>query len=123
MVEEAWQAPELSHEFDDELHLRESDTTDPASSLLRNNQKQLIAEAMERLPVEFREVMVLRELEEPSYKEIAAVAGIPVGTVMSRRARARKKLQASISDEQFFRTTRSVSAYMAASNERAEVLS
>jgi DNA-directed RNA polymerase specialized sigma24 family protein len=46
------------------LYLRESDTPDAESSLLRNNQKQLIAEAIEQLPVEFREVMVLRELEE-----------------------------------------------------------
>jgi RNA polymerase sigma-70 factor (ECF subfamily) len=45
------------------------------------------------LPTEFREVIVLRELEELSYKEIAQVAGIPVGTVMSRLARGRERLQ------------------------------
>jgi RNA polymerase sigma factor (sigma-70 family) len=45
------------------------------------------------LPAEFREVIVLRELEELSYKEIALVVGVPLGTVMSRLARARKQLQ------------------------------
>ena len=55
--------------------------------------KQFLNEALERLPLEFREVIVLRELEGLSYKEIAELAGIPVGTVMSRLARARKRLQ------------------------------
>ena len=48
---------------------------------------------MEELPVEFREVLVLRELDEMSYKQIAVVADLPLGTVMSRLARARKRLQ------------------------------
>ncbi len=48
---------------------------------------------MEELPVELREVVVLRELEGLSYKEIAAIAGIPMGTVMSRLARARERLR------------------------------
>lgn len=49
--------------------------------------------ALEALPLEFREILVLRELEGLSYKEIAEVAGLPVGTVMSRLARARRQLQ------------------------------
>ena len=49
--------------------------------------------ALEALPLEFREAIVLRELEGLSYKEIAEVAGVPVGTVMSRLARARRQLQ------------------------------
>jgi RNA polymerase sigma-70 factor, ECF subfamily len=49
--------------------------------------------ALEELPVEFREAIVLREMEGLSYKEIADIAGVPVGTVMSRLARGRKRLQ------------------------------
>jgi RNA polymerase sigma-70 factor (ECF subfamily) len=45
------------------------------------------------LPVEFREAIVLREMEGLSYKEIADIAGVPIGTIMSRLARARKRLQ------------------------------
>jgi hypothetical protein len=49
--------------------------------------------ALERLPADFREVIVLREMEGLSYREIAAVVGVPIGTVMSRLARARERLQ------------------------------
>jgi RNA polymerase sigma-70 factor (ECF subfamily) len=53
-----------------------------------------VQRAIQELPVDFREVIVLRELEGLSYKEIAAVVGIPIGTVMSRLARARERLLA-----------------------------
>ena len=53
----------------------------------------MVREALAELPVEFREVMVMRELEELSYKEIATIADLPIGTVMSRLARGRKRLQ------------------------------
>ena len=55
----------------------------------------MLADAVEELPLQYREVLILRELEELSYKEIARVADIPVGTVMSRLARARGLLQRS----------------------------
>ena len=58
--------------------------------LQQQDAKRLVNAALERLPEEFREVVVLRELEDLSYKEIAAIARIPLGTVMSRLARARK---------------------------------
>jgi RNA polymerase sigma-70 factor (ECF subfamily) len=48
---------------------------------------------LQELPAEFREVIILRELEDLSYKEISEIAGVPVGTVMSRLARARARLQ------------------------------
>ena len=60
--------------------------------LEQKDAQRVINGALEQLPVEFREVIVLRELEDMSYKEIASVAGIPIGTVMSRLARARKML-------------------------------
>ena len=58
--------------------------------LQRRDAKRLVDGALARLPVEFREAIILRELEDMSYKEIAAVTGAPLGTVMSRIARARK---------------------------------
>jgi RNA polymerase sigma-70 factor (ECF subfamily) len=65
----------------------------PVEELLQQKDaRRLINSALEELPEEFREVIVLRELEDLSYKEIAAVAEIPLGTVMSRLARARKLL-------------------------------
>ena len=57
---------------------------------------QSVRQAIEELPAEFREVIVLRELEGLSYKQIADVTEIPVGTVMSRLARARKRLEQSL---------------------------
>lgn len=67
----------------------------PELAALRNAESRLLAEAVGELPLVFREVLVLRELEELSYKEIARIADIPVGTVMSRLARARALLRRS----------------------------
>jgi RNA polymerase sigma-70 factor (ECF subfamily) len=53
----------------------------------------MLRDAMDALPIEFREVLVLREMEALSYSEIAAIVNIPIGTVMSRLARARRQLQ------------------------------
>ena len=66
---------------------------DPEERLLQQHTIALVRAALEQLPVDFREVIVLREIEGLSYKEIAEVAGVPVGTVMSRLARARERLQ------------------------------
>ena len=65
----------------------------PEAQLSQQADADQLRQAIEQLPVEFREVMVLRELEELPYKQIAAITGAPVGTVMSRLARARKRLQ------------------------------
>lgn len=68
---------------------------DPETLLLKAADRRLLHELIEALPVPFREVVILRELEDLSYKDIAEIAGIPLGTVMSRLARARKLLQRS----------------------------
>jgi RNA polymerase sigma-70 factor (ECF subfamily) len=65
---------------------------DPEAQLLQQHEVWRVREALEQLPVDFREVLVLREIEGMSYKEIAAVVRVPIGTVMSRLARARDRL-------------------------------
>jgi RNA polymerase sigma-70 factor (ECF subfamily) len=65
----------------------------PENVLLQNADRQLLKAALEDLPAEFREAIVLREMEGLSYKEIADIASVPIGTIMSRLARARKRLQ------------------------------
>ena len=65
----------------------------PETLLLHQVDAQELRHALEALPMEFREVIILRELEDCSYKEIAAITAIPLGTVMSRLARARQRLQ------------------------------
>ncbi len=72
---------------------------DPEELVLSNVDREVLSRAVEELPVEFREVLVLRELENLSYKEIAYVANLPIGTVMSRLARARKQLERSLAEE------------------------
>ena len=62
------------------------------ASAIESSERGRIDRAMATLPVEFREVLVLRELEDLSYREISDVVGVPIGTVMSRLARARKRL-------------------------------
>jgi RNA polymerase sigma factor (sigma-70 family) len=83
--------PEMA--LDEEIHGVESNALDPENRVLREEDKQSVRRALEELPVELREVVILRELEGLSYKEIAAIAGIPMGTVMSRLARARERLR------------------------------
>ena len=68
---------------------------DPEQALLRRAEGKALADAIAALPLVYREVLVLREMEELSYKEIARIAEIPIGTVMSRLARARGMLQRS----------------------------
>jgi RNA polymerase sigma-70 factor (ECF subfamily) len=78
--------------FDVERHDVGSTAGDPEAPLRRAEDVQLVHDTLGQLPAEFRQVMVLRELEGLSYKEIARAVGIPTGTVMSRLARGRVRL-------------------------------
>jgi RNA polymerase sigma-70 factor (ECF subfamily) len=69
------------------------DDADPQSIVARAHDKQMVHELIGELPTTFREVLVLRELSDLSYREIAEITGAPIGTVMSRLARARNLLR------------------------------
>lgn len=92
---------EIQVEYDDENGSLSIDDTaeaplhgaDPQSLLMRAADGLRIEAALRLLPTEFREVLVLRELEEMSYKDIATIADLPIGTVMSRLSRARAQLK------------------------------
>jgi RNA polymerase sigma-70 factor (ECF subfamily) len=70
--------------------------SNPEVIVLQSAQRKLVAQALDELPLAFREVIVLRELEDLSYKDIARIAGVPMGTVMSRLARAREILRRTL---------------------------
>jgi RNA polymerase sigma-70 factor (ECF subfamily) len=86
-------AVDLTTTFDEEIHVSGHESVSPATILEHSENAELIREAMDELAAEFREILVLRHLEGLSYKEIADIAQIPPGTVMSRLARARGKLK------------------------------
>jgi RNA polymerase sigma-70 factor (ECF subfamily) len=86
-------AVELGTPFDEEVHSESKGSPNPEELLLEKVNREHLQGALEELPMEFREALVLRELEGLSYKEIAEVSGVPVGTVMSRLARARDRLK------------------------------
>jgi RNA polymerase sigma-70 factor (ECF subfamily) len=83
--------PELTE--DGEVGDIDDGAPSPEAVLLQNADREMLKTALEDLRVEFREAIVLREMEGLSYKEIADISGVPIGTVMSRLARARKQLQ------------------------------
>jgi len=83
-------------EFDETVHSEAIADEHPGSALSRSDSRETLAAALERLPPEFREVIVLREVEGLSYKEISEVVDVPVGTVMSRLSRARKRLRQAL---------------------------
>ena len=78
---------------DPDANNRPDESLDPEALVIQRQTVEAVRYALESLPADFREVLVLRELEGLSYKEIATVVGIPIGTVMSRLARARERLQ------------------------------
>jgi RNA polymerase sigma-70 factor (ECF subfamily) len=85
---------ELSTEFDEELYPQPGAT--PESLAIAGDNRERLTRALEALPPRSREVLVLRELEGCSYKEIAAITSMPIGTVMSALARARQRLERAL---------------------------
>jgi len=84
--------------FDDEDDNFISDAPNPEMLLLQESNRQIVRRALHKLPTEFLEVIVLREFQEMSYQQIADLVQVPLGTVMSRLARARKRLGQLISN-------------------------
>jgi RNA polymerase sigma-70 factor (ECF subfamily) len=82
---------DLTTEFDETIHLQP--TQSPEAAAVASNERERLMKALETLPARSREVLVLRELEGCSYKEIATITSIPIGTVMSTLARARDGLK------------------------------
>jgi RNA polymerase sigma-70 factor (ECF subfamily) len=82
--------------FDEQLHSVGDDAMNPERLFLQKANGEMLRAALEELPLPYREVLILRELEGYSYKEIASIASIPLGTVMSRLTRARERLQQAL---------------------------
>jgi RNA polymerase sigma-70 factor (ECF subfamily) len=85
---------DLVEPFDEEVHT--TPAFEAVDQIERKADSEVISRALDKIPALFREVIVLRELEGLSYKEIASVADVPIGTIMSRLARARRHLQAEV---------------------------
>jgi RNA polymerase sigma-70 factor (ECF subfamily) len=86
-------AADLTTPFDEEIHVDGDKSLSPATILEHAEDADLVREAMDKLPAELREILVLRHLEGLSYNEIADIAQLAPGTVMSRLSRARDKLK------------------------------
>ena len=91
-------AYEPAAQFDEEIHSSSSGTSTPEQLLLQNADGRLVEKALTGLPVRLREILVLRELEGLSYKEIADIMGVPMGTVMSTLSRARNRFRHAVGD-------------------------
>ena len=91
-------ASALNTDFDEAVHSFDRQTPNPETELLQAERTELLRKCLDELPDTYREVIVLRELEQLSYREIAQIAGVPLGTVMSRLNRARQQLQQVILD-------------------------
>lgn len=79
--------------FDEAAHSTEGCSPSPEQSIIQRERIGVLHSCIEELPVDFREVLIMRELEEMSYQEIAEATGLAPGTVMSRLSRARKRLE------------------------------
>ncbi|HEV8499918.1 MAG TPA: sigma-70 family RNA polymerase sigma factor [Gemmatimonadaceae bacterium] len=86
----------LAVPFGDDVIDRVSDSRETDTLAIERSERAMLERVVSELPTEFREVIVLREVEGLSYKEISDVIGVPMGTVMSRLARARKRLASAL---------------------------
>jgi RNA polymerase sigma-70 factor (ECF subfamily) len=83
-------------DFDEAEHSAGQQSRNPETAVLLAERTEVLTKALAELPTEYREVLVLRELEQLSYREIADIVGIPLGTVMSRLSRARQQLRQTL---------------------------
>jgi RNA polymerase sigma factor (sigma-70 family) len=90
-----WRGQQKSNSlvFDEHLHSPNARPSNPEEATIRSSSLRALRECIDALPLEYRETLVMRELEELSYQNIADVASLPIGTVMSRLSRARKRLE------------------------------
>jgi RNA polymerase sigma-70 factor, ECF subfamily len=84
--------------FDEEAHSDPGSTSDPEQQLMRRSEGELAAAALAALPARFREILVLREFEGLSYRELSDVLDVPIGTVMSTLSRARDRLRTTAAE-------------------------
>jgi RNA polymerase sigma-70 factor (ECF subfamily) len=89
----------LDTEFDESIHTGPHEPADPETLMLQNTDSQLVERVLSALPVRFREILVLRELEGLTYREMADVVGVPMGTVMSSLSRARDRFRHAFNEE------------------------
>jgi RNA polymerase sigma-70 factor (ECF subfamily) len=86
----------LTDVFDEQQHVSPRPTSDPESLLIRTDRATALSRAMRKLPDRLQQLLVLREFHGLSYRELADVTGIPMGTVMSRLSRAREALRCAL---------------------------
>jgi RNA polymerase sigma factor (sigma-70 family) len=84
---------ELTEPIEDKLDEVGISNEDPETILMQTVDAKLVRQALEELPIEFREVLIMRQMEDLSHKQISTIADLPIGTVMSRLARGRKRLR------------------------------
>jgi len=85
--------------FNEATQTAASEDDDPAAVVMHRSECAALHAAIAALPIEFREMIVLREFEQMDYRQIASIVGVPVGTVMSRLSRARERLREALNPE------------------------
>jgi RNA polymerase sigma-70 factor (ECF subfamily) len=97
-------------EFDENAFSPDPRTPNPEEAVLQGDSSALLRKALEKLPPNFREVLILREIEEMSYREIAEITGMPAGTVMSSISRARHRLRQALINQNTLPPSRRIAA-------------